>query len=737
MRNRPSPDLFARLPGHIRSLDAGEGRPLQALMAVLSDELGIIESDLDQLYDNWFIETCEPWVLPYIGGLIGATPMRDIGEDQAGLLRAYVANLLQYRQAKGTAAAVEQVARDLSGWPVVAVEFFQRVALSQHVNALRPQAVVFADVRNARAAKVSRSPFSTMAHSAAAGTPDGYAGRYGLPNLGLFIWRQMAAPLWPLLGPGDIYRGGPIAMPVQPKAQFPGLFRVDPLERDMPLVNRPDADLSIAARVTPKEVPLPITRDALAMALDTLRLTGTSPGNWFEQSPPLQILLNGAEVPAENLFCCNLETAQDGSFRRPVNAGEVLVDPELGRVSLHKDDEAKRLETAFAHSAPFEIGGGAYDRRGSVATWLSDFVIPQAAPPFQIGVARSLGLRNDGTGQVVGTMKEALAAWDAFAAATPNARGIIAVMDNADPYTWQAAGRKIALPAGSRLAIVAADWPATRLDGISQPRPVGQLTPMHRRPIFGGEIDVTAADAGESEPAMLVLDGIVMRRRIVLKPSGDLGALRLYNCSVGANGPDLGSAVTNQGDNARLHMVAERCILGRCDLGQATGALMLDRCVIDEDLTANGAPPSIVSLKAEQMDATICGSTLFGKASMRSIFAENSILLGPITLAHRQTGCVRYCFTRANSQLPRRYACVPHGLDDADIVPVFTSTRFRDVGFAQLNTCTPESIREGADGGMEMGVGYANRDPARIANIRDAVVEFAPFGLSPGLIFMS
>ena len=31
-------------------------------------------ADLDQLYDNQFIETCAPWVIPYIGELIGFQP---------------------------------------------------------------------------------------------------------------------------------------------------------------------------------------------------------------------------------------------------------------------------------------------------------------------------------------------------------------------------------------------------------------------------------------------------------------------------------------------------------------------------------------------------------------------------------------------------------------------------------------------------------------------------------------
>ena len=31
----------------------------------------MLADDLDQLYDDQFIETCAPWVIPYIGDLIG------------------------------------------------------------------------------------------------------------------------------------------------------------------------------------------------------------------------------------------------------------------------------------------------------------------------------------------------------------------------------------------------------------------------------------------------------------------------------------------------------------------------------------------------------------------------------------------------------------------------------------------------------------------------------------------
>ena len=97
MRDRSQDRLYDLLPGHHRARDAAEGRPLQALMRLLTEELNVVEDDLDQLYDNWFIETCEPWAIPYVGALVGARQLRPFGET-GGALRAHVANTLSYRQ---------------------------------------------------------------------------------------------------------------------------------------------------------------------------------------------------------------------------------------------------------------------------------------------------------------------------------------------------------------------------------------------------------------------------------------------------------------------------------------------------------------------------------------------------------------------------------------------------------------------------------------------------------------
>ncbi|MFZ7090755.1 hypothetical protein [Primorskyibacter sp. 2E233] len=733
MHNRSPADLFARLPGHFRIRDAEVGDPLQALMGLLGDELKIIEQDLDQLYDNWFIETCEPWVLPYIADLVGARPMRDIGEEQAGLLRAYIANVLQYRQAKGTAAVVEQVARDVSGWAVVAVEFFQRLATSQHMNHTRAQAVVFPDIRNSGRVRHSRAPFSTMAHSAAAGAPEGWAGRYNIPHLGLFIWRQTAQPIWPVED-GAGYIGG--AMPFHRAAEA-GLFRFDPLGRDLPLLNRPAADLSVAARMTPRTVPAAIERAELGEALDAARDVGLSKDGWFETSPPFRIRLDGAEVAPAKIFGCDLSKSGAGEYRRPKTAGNVLVDPVLGRLSLHDDDAGKTIELGYATASSFDIGGGAYDRRESMARWSDAFTADKQDPPWTIGVTQIAGQITDEPtqgGPVVGTLSAAIEAWNAQA--TPGARGIIVVMDNATYDQAPGEDRTIALPQGAKLAITAAAWAKVDTGGGQSQRTPGEVFPIHRRPLIKGEIIVEAAESGQETGGTLILDGLVIQQPVALSPTGDLHHLGVYNCTLGAQGDRLDPAITCAAGNLSASVTLHRTIAGPIALGEMTGALSISRSIIGEDRTADGQLPAAPVLKAGRMDADISGSTLLGHASLRSIEAENSILLGQIALEHRQRGCVRFCFAPRGSALPRRYRCRPEEGDPATMRPVFVSTRFQDQGFGRLRMITPPEILEGAEDGMEMGVGFANREPARRANIIDAIAEFAPFGLASGLIFI-
>ena len=119
--------LFELLPAIYRIRDEAQGHPLRDLLRVVNDQAQIVADDISQLYDNWFIETCDEWVAPYIGDLLGVRPLNPVSAKIFSQ-RAWVANTLGYRRRKGTVAVLEQLARDVTGWPAKAVEFFQLLA---------------------------------------------------------------------------------------------------------------------------------------------------------------------------------------------------------------------------------------------------------------------------------------------------------------------------------------------------------------------------------------------------------------------------------------------------------------------------------------------------------------------------------------------------------------------------------------------------------------------------------
>src|SRR5690606_10505854 len=84
---------------------------------------------------EWFIETCDRWVVPYIGSLLG---VEGIETDAANVetQRARVANTVGYRSRRGVAAILANACADASGWPAVAIEYFERLIVSENVGAL-------------------------------------------------------------------------------------------------------------------------------------------------------------------------------------------------------------------------------------------------------------------------------------------------------------------------------------------------------------------------------------------------------------------------------------------------------------------------------------------------------------------------------------------------------------------------------------------------------------------------
>src|SRR5436305_10073314 len=114
---RQQATLTAKEGKRLGALEAKRQRgPFKALLSVMAEQAAVLEENLDQLYDDLFVETCAEWVVPYIGDLVG---VRGINAFPGARFteRAFVANTMSYRRRKGTAAVLEQLARDVTDWP--------------------------------------------------------------------------------------------------------------------------------------------------------------------------------------------------------------------------------------------------------------------------------------------------------------------------------------------------------------------------------------------------------------------------------------------------------------------------------------------------------------------------------------------------------------------------------------------------------------------------------------------
>ena len=101
-------ELYNLLPAVYRQRDTElAGKPLESLIGVIAEQVQYLEEDIEKLYNNWFIETCEEWVVPYISDLVGAKLLNTLTGTTFSQ-RAWVANTLSYRRRKGTLSMLER-----------------------------------------------------------------------------------------------------------------------------------------------------------------------------------------------------------------------------------------------------------------------------------------------------------------------------------------------------------------------------------------------------------------------------------------------------------------------------------------------------------------------------------------------------------------------------------------------------------------------------------------------------
>lgn len=729
--------LESLLPAIHRLRDDAQGRPLAALLGLMATQGRLVEEDIAQLLEDWFIETCDEWVVPYIGELLGVKGLRDLGPDAPYSRRALVANVISHRRRKGTVPVIEQLVRDSAGWPASASEAFVQLGWSQHLNHVRPAvagqpAGGLADLRDPVPLQAVGGAFDALAHSVDLRSIAAGRGRWNLPHLAVFAWRLQsyrmlrAAP-----------RPGPLA----------ARFWLDPAGRDLPLFNPPLTASLASARATERHLPAPLRRLPLYVEQQARRLAEVNgrvaPAGWLDDSadadgePALRLWLDGVAVPSSQLMVCDLDdwhqppdvldvprTQPDGSTTLVAVPIAAAIDPERGRLTLAPARAASRVQVDWNYGFPGDLGGGAYDRSRSLAAALDRPV------SWQLGVSRE---QTALAGEIVATLGEALDAW---ALQPPGSVGLITLMDNASWLESLSGARTVRLPSGSRLVIAAADWPALQvaggLPGQRERRP-GRIDSALRRVHLQGDIDVEGtAPAGDEAAGELLLDGLLIEGRLRVLP-GNLARLRLAHCTLL---PDGGNTVlTVQAGNDNLVLELERSIAGAVSVAAAAERVSLRDSILQSSANA---------LVAEAAPVEIATSTLVGRSRVDRLCAENSVFAGRVSVARLQEGCVRYSVLTANSSVPRPYRCQPQlALESAPaaqaaavrarLVPTFSSLALPQPAYAQLSGGCAAEILGGADDGNEMGAWHFLLQAHREANARGQIEAYLRFGMQAGL----
>lgn len=704
--------LYELLPALYRRRDAEEGLPLQALLAVIEEQRAVVRDSVRQQYDDWFVETCRPWALPYLGALVGYEALPGYeealargGEGAARLAavlapRRDVARTIAGRRRKGTLAVLEELARDIAGWPARAVEFRRTLAFDQPVrrySAYLPDSEArvrlgqLADLRRGAELELVDGPFDRLAHTVdvrrvESAHPPG--GRHGIGSVGLFVWRLGAFPL----------TRSPAFCVDRDRSHY--TFSI--LGNDTPLVTRPVCEPAPTHVADETNVPAFIRRRAFEERTAHYYGPGKSLCVWRDGDKP---------VPLSEIVPADLS-----DWAHVPRRGQVAVDPELGRIAFPaRSAPDSGVWVSYRYAFPAAMGGGEY---------------PVPAEPAE----RPETVYRVGPDEEFERLMDAVARWYGDKRAHPSRREAVIELVGSVAFQEQI---EIRLDHGDRLTVRAApggrpvlrllDWYANRPDAmriIGTGRGVGPLPTVR-------------------------LSGLLVTGRSV-RVQGAVGRVVVSHCTL-VPGWSLGD------DCCCEHPGEPSLELTRTPACLEVRHSILGTVVVDADEACTG--PNRVFLSDSVLDATsatapaLAGpehgcayaelsarrTTVIGSVRTHAVgLVENCILDGLVHVSVRQRGCIRFCYLPPGSQTPPPFHCEPaHSGEPARVVPRFTSTVYGTPGYVQLSAQCPEEIRRGADDGSELGVYHDLFQPQREDGLRRRLAEYTPAGTSSGVLLVT
>jgi hypothetical protein len=790
-----SPDrLYELLPAVYRIRDTEQGYALRALLQVIAEQVNVVEDDIAGLYENWFIETCEDWVVPYIGDLIGYRPVSDAGSQKALsavqarqlnrilVPRRDVADTIRNRRRKGALSLLENLAGDVAGWPTRVVEFYKLLGWTQHLKHLRPLQGRTADLRDGNALDVLGSAFDSLAHTVdVRRVASKYSqGRYNIPSVGVFVWRLQSY---------SVTRTSAHCL----DELGPQVYTFSPIGHNTQLYNRPQAESESTHIAEELNLPVPIRRRAFEERL-TVREKALEGKEWvtrevertqasadyYGEGKSLVIWATDwpyknapQPIPRQSIIPADLSQR---IYRTPQD--KIAVDPKLGRIIFPPGQLPRRgVKISYQYGFSADLGGGEYRRVLSQ---------PEGASVYRVS-------KNKEKPEAFRNLQEALSQWNSDKLQEPKQQGkkasykarFDAVIEICDSEVYTESGPlTIDLPKKHSLQIRAANLtrPVLKildysegmdalfinggagsrftLDGLLVSGRGIQINGEGHQPLGEFEVDEAAPEDGK-EPqrpyAKEVADNpgedlcSVSIRHSTLVPGWELER----NCEPKNDEPSLRLNYTG------AQVKIEHSIIGaiHVEANQTQSEpvrLHISDSIVDatkNDSLAICSP----TLPIAYVALTIERCTVIGEVHVHAIeLGENSIFDGMVRVARRQNGCLRFSSVKPGSRTPRRYLCQPDlGLarlreakgsplteeekfiEESRLRPQFNSKRYGTPTYCQLAETCAEEIKSGADDESEMGVFHDLYQPQRAANLRARLDEFTPAGMEAGIIYNS
>ncbi len=777
--------LYDRLPEIYRIKDAEQIPPyqLKALVDLVDEHVfANVRDNILDLYHNFFIETCDDWVVPYIGDLLGTTAL----QGDPWTLRADVADTIVLRRRKGTLGAIERLTYDLTQWGVHASELFRNLSWMQHLNHQRPDEgglppyspqVAKADrpvtpfggtmaIKDPALLALLDTPFDPFAHAPDLKKATLGQWRYNIPNLAIALWRLVDYTVAITKPSFDHEYTYSYEDPVTSTTlNVTGLcFHINPLAHPLTLFQ--------AHRYNPETYAMKVTDvDDMPGPIHPSRLTSGSPAgnpeayvqletydpnNWtqdslFQKDIGLQLHLPNppfASLDQWRFYGADLYCWENG-LPKYLAPYEMAIDPKLGRIILPvlSSDEITGLKNhlllSYTYGAPGPVGSHPVTRPAVTET------ISVSYHDNPLGLQQALENIEDADDPIIIEIKDSM----------------VHDLDLTGLAGTVVEDGGVNLQLKHSLTIRAA----------SGERPIIRLAqPLRFKPTYVMSLQPVGSEAFETEQAyytslMKVLNvrleglwitagpGMTANQPLIARAA--LNRLELVGTTLDP-GRQLKADKSREAGRLAMKLkagqgfssvekpyfsevpeiVLSRSITGGLQM-DTDYELMITDSIIDQglgpqDKLSGLAQDFAVTAATKPVDSwgpptQVSNVTFFGSVRVQTCSGRGAIWAQPLWVFNNQTGCIKLSyFPATGNRLPQHHGCV-FG-DEADLS--FMALAINQPGYGQLSLATGYAIREQGPHEDMMGAFNFMLDAHKWRNLSIRYREFMPAGIRPVLI---